>query len=73
MNTRRKEKLCTVYHVLVDGEGQGPAGDSTFIVRFRTESEANAFAAGKTGYGKPATVHCGNDVPRRIAERWGMC
>ena len=69
-----RTKLVRVYEVLHDtGRDGGAAGDGTAIRRFhRTErAQADAFAAGSTCYGRPATV-LADDVPRRIAERWGM-
>lgn len=68
------ERLLTVYEVLFDGPEDGPtgpAGDGTFIQRFREAREAEEFAAGATCYGRPATVKTAR-VPRRLAQRWGV-
>lgn len=72
--TRRNAKPVRVYEVLHDtGRDGGPAGDGTAIRRFhRSErAEAYAFAARSTCYGRPATV-LEHDVPRHLAERWGV-
>lgn len=66
------KKTCTVYEVLVDGPGAGPAGDGTRIHRFRDAKVAEAFAKGQTCYGKPATAEKREGVPRHLAERWGV-
>ena len=60
-----------VWEVLADIDGEGPAADGTAVRRFRTQRDADAFAATATCYGRPATVSA-DDVPRRIAQRWGM-
>lgn len=68
------KKTITVYETLVDGpEGgpAGPAGDGTFVRRFRKEADMKAFIVGKTGYGKPATYDA-REVSRELARRWGM-
>ncbi len=52
----------------------GAAGDGSFIERFagkRGEADAQAFAAGRTYYGKPAEVDV-VDAPKRLAARWGF-
>lgn len=69
----RTEKLYRVYAVLFDGSPDGPpgpAGDGTFIKRFRDHDAADRFAAENTCYGRPASVQA-DDVPRRLAQRWG--
>jgi hypothetical protein len=66
----RSDKV-TVWEVLADIDGDGPACDGTKVFRFRDEGEARAFAATATCYGRPATADS-TRVPRRIAERWGM-
>jgi hypothetical protein len=64
-------KDVTVYEVLADGEGQGPAGDGTYVRRFRTEAEALAFAKVSTCYGGKCRVQtC--VAPRALARRWGI-
>lgn len=65
------ERLVKVWEVLADGPGEGPAGDGTFVRRFRSESEANQFASTATCYGRPATVLM-DEVPRKLAQRWGL-
>ncbi len=70
---KRPEKLVKVYVTMVDGPEDGPsgpAGDGTFIRRFRTRRDADALARVSTCYGRPATVS-EDEVPRRLAERWG--
>lgn len=49
----------------------GPAGDGTFVQRFRSEREAERFAKQNTCYGREAKA-IRNEVPRRLAQRWGM-
>lgn len=61
----------TVFEVLVDGIGDGPAGDGTFIRRFRTRKEAARFIVGKTCYGRTPTIS-ESIVSRRLAQRWGV-
>jgi hypothetical protein len=64
-------KPVRVWEVLHDTDGEGPTGDGTVIARFRRESDATKFAAGLTCYGRPAKADsC--DVPRRLAQRWGV-
>jgi hypothetical protein len=65
-------KTYTVFEVLADGAGDGPACDGTFVHRFRKLADAQRFAARSTCYGKPATVSDRPDVSRRLMERWGM-
>lgn len=65
-------KLITIFEVLADGVGDGPACDGTHIHRFRKESEANNFAKGKTLYGKNDVPVTRVEVPKRIAQRWGF-
>lgn len=68
-------KTVTVFEVLFHNDATpyaGAAGDGSFIQRFRSETEANRFAASRTYYGKPCTV--GRvDAPRKLAQRWGVC
>lgn len=64
-------KFVTVYQVLYDTDGQGPTGDGTVFARFRRAKDAEAFAKINTCYGRPTAVTI-DQVPRRIAERWGM-
>ena len=68
------EKLVKVYEVIVDGHEDGPAGpacDGTFVSRFRTKKAADAFAEGKTYYGRPAQVMA-SEVSQRLARRWRL-
>jgi hypothetical protein len=73
----RAEKIvtcyCVLYHVADNHHqaGGGANGDGSFIARFRSERDAEIFASGKEYYGKPAKVSR-DDVPKRIAQRWGM-
>ncbi len=60
-----------IYEVLYDVDRPGPAADGTVIYRSKSKREAEAFAASHTCYGKPATAEPA-DVPRRLAERWGV-
>lgn len=67
--------ICEVlYHDDKNPHG-GPAGDGSFIHRFRGtkagKAEAERFAAGKLYYGKPAIVH-EVDVSRSMAQRHGL-
>lgn len=64
-------KLVKVFEVLADGKGAGPAGDGTFVRRFRSQREAEQFASTATCYGQPATVTA-DEVSRKLAQRWGM-
>lgn len=67
-------KLVKVYEVFWnDGTGGGPAEDGSRVARFGSRSEAEDFAKDKiAGYGNgPATVRT-DDVPRHLAERWGV-
>ena len=62
-------KVYTViYH---DARREGAAGDNTHIQRFRSERDAVEFASGREVYGEPCRVD-EDDVPRAIAQRWGM-
>lgn len=65
-------KTVTVFSVIADTAREGPRGDGTIIFRFREEAEAARFAEENTYYGRPATVRRDDDVPRKIAQRWGM-
>lgn len=67
----RKEKLYRVYEVLADTDSDGPAGDGTVVFRFRQKELAHRFALSRTCYGRPASVQV-SDVPRRLAERYGV-
>jgi hypothetical protein len=67
-------KTIKVYEVLYDGRPDGPsgpAGDGTFIARFRQAKAANDFAATNTCYGRPATASP-RDATREQARRWGL-
>lgn len=70
MNAKTIRVFEVLYYAGDDGP-DGPAGDGSFIERFRDESEATQFANGKHYYGEPSTVEP-RDVPRRLAQRWGM-
>jgi|HubBroStandDraft_4_1064222.scaffolds.fasta_scaffold132054_4 hypothetical protein len=64
---------CVSYHVADDHPQAygGAMGDGSFTARFRTERDAEDFARGKEYYGKPARVSR-DEVPKRIAQRWGV-
>jgi hypothetical protein len=64
--------MKTVYTMLIDTNGEGPAGDGTVIVRFRNQKKALAYAAAHTCYGRPVKVS-EESVPARIASRWSYC
>jgi hypothetical protein len=68
----RKEKTYTVFEVLADTDADGPGGDGVQVFRFKREIEAKDFAKNATCWGNPAKVAKAENVPRRIAERWGM-
>jgi hypothetical protein len=68
---RRSSKTVTVYNVLCDWEAAADLGYSKTF-RFRTESDAAMFARGKTYLGRPATVGVEHDVPKHLAQRWGV-
>jgi hypothetical protein len=68
----RKAKTRTVYTVLADGKGEGPAGDGTFTHRFWQIENAQAFADRSTCWGRPATVSTETDVPARLIARWSI-
>lgn len=64
--------LKRVYSVLYhDEKSAGPAGDGSHIMRFGNRAQADEFAKGKVIYGKPASVEV-DDVPRHLAQRWGV-
>lgn len=65
-------KTYTVFEVLADGAGDGPACDGTFIHRFRKEVDAQRFAARNTCYGRPATVQSSDGISRKTMQRWGL-
>ncbi len=67
----RNERMVRVYEVLADGPGDGPACDGTFVSRFTDRANAERFAKASTCYGRPAKVQ-EDDVPRRLAQRWGL-
>lgn len=60
-----------VYEVLYNCDGPGPMGDGMAVYRTRSKADAERFAAGKRCYSGPAEAD-GNDVPRRLAQRWGL-
>jgi len=66
-----RKTTVTVYTVLYDGEGQGPAGDGTHTYRSGDKRQAMSWASSHTCYGKPAQVDV-SQAPRRLAERWGL-
>ncbi len=71
---RRSERTVRVYEVLFQGPEDGPAGpagDGTFVRRFDSKRDAEAFAAGETIWGRPAKVDV-TDAPARVANRWGF-
>jgi hypothetical protein len=49
----------------------GAAGDGSFIYRTRKRSDAESFARGKRCYSGDASI-LESDVPRRLAQRWGL-
>lgn len=63
--------MVRVWEVLADTEREGPAGDGTEVFRFRSQREADAFAAKNTCWGRACTVS-DVEVPRATAARWGM-
>jgi hypothetical protein len=65
--------LIRVYEVLYDLPYgvDGPAGDGHAVYRSRSKAAAERFAQGKDCYGRPASV-CEDEVPRRLAQRWGL-
>jgi hypothetical protein len=69
-------KEVKVYEVLYHSDDPGSyyagaAGDGSFIYRTRDAKEAARFATGKHCYGRPASVNV-SEVPRRLAQRWGL-
>jgi len=66
----KTERLYTVYDILHDIDGDGPACDGTIVRRFRDKGDAAQFAASATCYGNPAKVTEAR-VPKRLAQRWG--
>lgn len=65
-------KTVKVYSVLYNlDRAPGPWDDGTDTARFHTLAEAEVFAKDKRYYAEAARVIVG-DVPKRIAERWGM-
>ena len=67
----RSTRAVRVWEVVADTDRPGPAGDGTVVFRFKSESEAKAFAARSTCYGHPAEA-IATDAPARIAARWGF-
>lgn len=63
------EKTKRVYEILADGKGSGPAGDGTYVVRFRKQGDADAFAKTATYYGRPTSVTTA-DVSTKLYRRW---
>ena len=64
-------KPITIFEVLHDTNGDGPAGDGTVVARFRAKSEAEAFADKSTCYGRQAKAEA-REVSRPLARRWGL-
>ncbi len=71
MRTRTIKVYIVLYHDEKNHYG-GSMGDGSFTYRTRDKRLAEQFAVGRYYYGKPAKVMC-DEVPQRIAERWGMC
>lgn len=70
----RNQKTVTVFETLVDGPEDGPAGpagDHTFVHRFRSQKAADDFVKGKTCYGRPPTVN-DRQATREQLRRWGL-
>ncbi len=68
----RSSRPVTVHTVLIDIVGPGVAADGTAVRRFKRRTDADACAARSTCYGSPATVDTRDDVPRHLADRWGV-
>jgi len=68
-----RERLCTVYEVLIDvGDDSGAAADGTHVMRFKRRDEADRCAAVSKGpHGQPARVNVA-EVSKRLAQRWGV-
>ncbi|MBK6854657.1 MAG: hypothetical protein IPG93_24565 [Burkholderiales bacterium] len=49
----------------------GPAGDGSFVERFRKRADAEKFAKTKTFHGKPSQVR-ETEVSAMLARRWGF-
>jgi hypothetical protein len=65
-----RDATVTIFEVLADIAGPGPACDGTQVYRFRTRPAAESFARGRTCYGRPAEALAAT-VPTRLARRWG--
>lgn len=65
------EKTIRVYCVLFNCDGPGRMGDGLEWRRFRKQRDAEDFAEGRRCYAGPATVTA-EDVPRKLAQRWGL-
>lgn len=71
-------KGYTVFEVLyhVDDDhpmaNGGPAGDGSFIARFRDEKKAESFASKHECYGQPCKVSRCDNVPQRLVSRWSF-
>lgn len=63
-------RTIRVYTVLYDAPWRND-GISDEQAHFRREQDAKDFAATRKHYGEPCAVITG-DVPKRIAERWGV-
>lgn len=69
----RRVQSNTVHTVLYDdARFPGPAGDGTHSMRFWSLADAEAFAQGRTYYGRPARVTTENDVPDHVLRRWSV-
>ena len=71
-------RVYTVFEVLyhVDDDHSmahgGPAGDGSFIARFRDEERARSFAARHEYCGQPCKVSRCDNVPQRLVSRWSF-
>lgn len=69
------KRIVTVFSVMFHSDSRpyaGACGDGSFIQRFRDELTAKDFAIGRHYYGKPAKVTREDDVPLKLAQRWGV-
>ena len=60
-----------VYVVVYNCDGPGNMGDGIAVARFKRKADAERFAAGQSCYSGAAQV-TDNDVPRKLAVRWGV-
>lgn len=76
-----RSRTVRVYEVAYDGvsslavmTGVGlwaAEATGTSVYRTRSQADADDFARGRTHHGQPAQVWS-TDVPRAVAQRWGM-